>query len=121
MFDDLIGYGMATVQLFGDFSDVNKRIGGVCYNVVNNFYKLFSFWKKSRWEMRFFNIKGQMIAKRWINPKWYNYKKHFKAEFKMPINGPEIIRAELWSVNKKSKKVDLLGATNPIYFNRTSN
>lgn len=105
------------VELIGDFSDVNKRIGSVCYNTVRKFYKLFTFWKKRRWEIRFYNLNNELIAKRYINPKWYSYKKHFKAVINMPINGKDLIRAELWSINRKSKSVDLLGATNPIYIN----
>jgi predicted metal-dependent phosphoesterase TrpH len=118
---DLKGSGMLDVRLYGDFSDTNKRIGGACYNVVNKFYKLFTFWKKRQWEIRFFDIKGEVIAKKYINPKWYNYKKHFKATIRVPVAGMDVIRAELWEVNKKSKSVDLLGATNPIYLNRTIN
>ena len=52
-----------------------------------------------------------------MNPKWYSYKKHFKATIEFPTEGNEIIRAELWSINKRSKSVDLLGATNPVYIN----
>lgn len=118
MGDELKGSGKLDVRLYGDFSDVNKRIGGVCYNVVNKFYKLFTFWKKRQWEIRFYDLKGDVIAKRYINPRWYNYKKHFKATIKLPVSGVDVIRAELWEVNRKSKSVDLLGATNPIYLNR---
>jgi hypothetical protein len=115
---DIKGNGTLDVRLYGDFSDVNTRVGGVCYNVVNKFYKLFTFWKKRQWEIRFYDIKGEVIAKKYISPKWYNYKKHFKATIKVPVAGMDVIRAELWEVNRKSRSVDLLGATNPIYLNR---
>jgi hypothetical protein len=117
MGDKIVGNGNLEVSLYGDFSDANKKIGGVCYRVVNRFYRLFSFWKKSTWEIRFYNLAGGVIAKREINPKWYNYKKHFRAVINLKAKGTEIVRAELWSVNKKSRKVDLIAATNPIYIN----
>lgn len=115
MGDSIQGKGKVDVTLYGDFSDSNKRIGGACYNIVNRFYKLISFWKKNRWEIRFYNKQNELLAKRYINPRWYNYKKHFKATIEMPITASDLIRAELWSINRKSKSVDLLGATNPIY------
>lgn len=117
MGDSIKGNGTLEVQLYGDFSDTNKRIGGICYNTVNNFYKLLTFWKRKYWEIRFYNLNNELIAKRWINPKWYSSKKHFKATLNIPVATKEIIRAELWSVNKRLKNVDLLGATNPIYIN----
>ncbi len=113
----LNGSGTLEVNLFGDFSDVGARIGGRCYRVIDTFYRLFTFWKKRTWEMRFYNLNGEVIAKRIINPKSFNYKKHFRAYFTLPITGKEVVRAELWSISKKSKTVDLLGATNPIYIN----
>ena len=117
MGDSVHGEGNLQVELIGDFSDTNKRIGGFCYNTVNKFYKLITFWKKQRWEIRFYNMNNELIAKRGINPKWYSYKKHFKATIEMPIDKKNAIRAELWSINSKSRSVDLLGATNPIYLN----
>lgn len=120
MGDELQGTGNLEVRLYGDFSDTNKRIGGACYNVVNRFYRLFTFWKKRFWEIRFYNLEGEVIAKRVIRPKKYNYKRHFKAVFNLPVEGQDIVRAELWQINRKSRKVDLLGATNPIYINWSS-
>lgn len=117
MGDKVTGNGNLEVSLYGDFSDANKKIGGLCYRVVNRFYRLFSFWKKSTWEIRFYNLAGALIAKREINPKWYNYKKHFRAVINLKTKGTDIIRAELWSVNKKSRRIDLIGATNPIFIN----
>lgn len=111
------GQGNLEVQLYGDFSDSRKKIGGVCYNIVNSFYRTLTFWKKRFWEIRFFNQNGDLVGKRKINPKWYNYKKHFKATLSMPIDNQDTIRAELWSVNNKTDFLDLLGATNPIYIN----
>ena len=117
MGEKISGDESLTVELFGDFSDTNKKIGGVCYNVVRNFYKLLTFWKKENWEVRFYNLDGDVIAKRAINPKKFSYKRHFRALFDLNIKATDLVRAELWSVNKKSKSVDLLGATNPIYIN----
>lgn len=116
MGETINGQGELEVRLFGDFSDTRKRIGGACYKTINSFYKLMTFWKKRRWEIRFYNLAGEVIAKRSLNPKRFG-KKHFKAVVQIPVEKKEIIRAELWSVNKKSKHVDLLGATNPIYLN----
>lgn len=118
MGDRLSGSGELQVKLTADFSDVQKPMRSVCYNTVNTFYKLFTFWKKRKWEVRFYNLAGEVVAKKGINPKRFGPKKSFTAEFSLPVNGEEIIRAELWQINKKSKRVDLLGATNPIYFNR---
>lgn len=117
MGDQITGKKNLEVQLFGDFSDTNKRIGGVCYNTVRKFYRLITFWKKQFWQIRFYNLKGEMIAKRAIRPNWYSYKKHFKAVIQLPVEGKDLVRAELWAVNKKSQSIDLLGATNPIYIN----
>ena len=105
------------VELYADFSDVHKRIGGACYNTINTFYKLFTFWKKRFWEVRFYNKNGDVIAKRTLNAKKYNSKNHFRMTFPYELNDSDIIRAELWEINKKNRSVDLLGATNPIYFN----
>jgi hypothetical protein len=105
------------VNLYGDFTDVNKRVGGICYNVINTFHRLLTFWKKRTWEVRFYNKEGNVIAKKTINPKKYNYKKHFRVEFEYNIKSTDLVRAELWEINKKSQSIDLLGATNPIYFN----
>ena len=117
MGDKVQGNKKLTVQLFGDFSDTNKRIGGFCYNTVRNFYRLLTFWKKRFWEIRFYNLEGDLIAKRSLNPKWYRYNRHFRATFDLDVQGTDLIRAELWEVNKRARNVDLLGATNPIYIN----
>jgi hypothetical protein len=118
MGESLYGSGDLKVELMADMSDSQTSLKSVCYNTVNTFYKILTFWKKWRWEVRFYNLKGDVIAKKMINPRKYNHKKSFKASFSIPINGPEIIRAELWRINKKSEVVDLLGLTNPIYLNR---
>ena len=117
MGDKISGNNKLQVELFGDFSDTNKRIGGACYNVVRKFYKWLTFWKKDFWQIRFYNLAGELIAKRDIKPSWYSYKKHFKATLELENLGTDIVRAELWAVNKKNKSIDLLGATNPIYIN----
>jgi|LUMW01.1.fsa_nt_gb hypothetical protein len=109
------GSGSLNVRLFGDFSDTNKRIGGYCYNTIRTFWRLFTFWKRDYWEIRFYNKSGDLIAKRSLRPHRYNSKKHFKAEFEFPSKSNDLIRAELWQVNRRSKSIDLLGATNPIY------
>ncbi len=117
MGDKIQGSQQLEVQLFGDFSDTNKKLGGACYNVVNKFYRLFTFWKKRIWELRFYNLKGDLIAKRRVYPGNYRYNRHLKATLELDITGTDLVRAELWEINKKSKSVDLLGATNPIYIN----
>lgn len=106
------------IELLADFSDTRARLGGFCYNTVRRFYRLFTFWKKEIWEVRFYNLKNEVVAKEIINPKLYNAKKHLKASFSLNIeDSTDIVRAELWAVNKKQKQIDLLGATNPIYIN----
>lgn len=105
------------IELHGDFSDVSKRIGGACYNIINSFHKLFTFWKKRRWEVRFYNKEDKLVASRKFNPRRYNSKRHFRIEFNYTPEASDLIRAELWEVNRKRKSIDLLGATNPIYFN----
>lgn len=106
------------VELLADFSDTRARLGGFCYNTVRRFYRLFTFWKKEIWEVRFYNLKNEVIGKQIINPKLYNAKKHLKASFSLNLNNAtDVVRAELWAVNKKQKQIDLLGATNPIYIN----
>ncbi|MBT4791952.1 MAG: hypothetical protein HON90_10305, partial [Halobacteriovoraceae bacterium] len=112
------GAGFLSVRLYGDFSHTNKRLGGRCYNTIRRFSKLFTFWKKRKWEARFYNKKGDLIAKQAFNPKWYNYKKHLKIEFQYPVSSNDLIRVELWSINRKMKSIALLGATNPVYINR---
>ncbi len=114
MGDTIKGKGTVDIQIFGDFSDVKKRIGGACYNVINSFYKILTFWKKRYWQLRVFNQSGELIAKQYINPKKYGPHKHFKLELELELQHNDMIRAELWEVNKKMKNVDLLGATNPI-------
>lgn len=105
------------VELLGDFSDARTRLGGYCYNTVRNFYRLLTFWRKEIWEVRFYDQKGNVIAKQILKPKSYNPKRHLRASFEMPVYGKDIVRAELWAVNKDKKQVDLLGATNPVYIN----
>ena len=114
MGDEIEGRGHLQIQIFGDFSDVKKRIGGTCYNIVNNFYRLLTFWKKRYWQLRVYNKQGKIIAKQAINPKKFGPKKHFKLELEILINQNDAIRAELWEINRKSKSVDLLGATNAL-------
>ncbi len=115
MGETIKGSGKVQINLFGDFSDTNKRLGGSCYNIINSFYRLLTFWKKRFWEVRFYNKSGDLIAKRLINPKRFNYKRHFKAVLEVPMEKHDLIRAELWQVNRKSQSIDLLGATNPVY------
>ena len=117
MGEKISGKGKVNVELYGDFSDTNKQLGGTCYNTIRTFYRLFTFWKKRFWELRFYNKNGDVIAKRILNPKKFNYKKHFKATFNLPMAKNDIVRAEVWQVNRKSRSIDLLGATNPIYLN----
>ena len=117
MGDELKGNGKLDLEIFGDFSDGNKRIGGACYNVVNSFYKLITFWKKQRWQLRVYNLKGDLVAKRNLNPKRFGRRWNLRAELKLPISGKDLVRVELWSINRGSKSIDLLGATNPIYLN----
>lgn len=117
---DVKGSGEVKVLLTADFSHTKTRMRSACYNVIGAFTKLITFWKKRRWEIRFYNMAGELIAKEKIKPSKYGPKKSFTAGFKMPITEgrAELIRAELWSINTKTEKVDLLGATNPIYINR---
>lgn len=107
--------GEVTINLKGDFSDAYAPLGGVCYNIVNRFYRIFTFWKKRVWEIRFYNKVGEVIAKRTFNPKKYGTKRHFRAELSIPAISGELVRAELWQINRKSQSIDLVAATNPIY------
>ena len=118
MGDSLYGSGDLQIELSADMSDTQTALKSVCYNTIHTFYKILTFWKKWRWEVRFYNLNGEVIAKKMINARKYNRKKSFTASFSLPVSGPEIIRAELWRINKKSEVVDLLGLTNPIYLNR---
>ena len=103
------------VNLLGDFSDANARLGGLCYNIVNRFYRILTFWKKRIWEVRFYNKSGEVIAKRTFNPRKYGSRRHFRAQFKLPINGSDLVRAEVWQINRKNQSIDLVAATNPIF------
>lgn len=117
MGDRLIGNGEVEVELFADFSDTKKLLNSVCYNTIVGFSRLLTFWKKRRWEVRFYNKAGDVIGKSKINPRRHGSKKHFKAIISFPVDGQDLVRAELWKINKKTKQVDLLSLTNPIYFN----
>lgn len=117
MGENLAASGNVNVSLFGDFSDINKPFGGICYNIIKKFHRAFTFWKKSIWEIRFYNKSKELIAKKYINPKDYSSHRHFKAELNVNIHGSDLVRAEIWEINSKSKTVDLIAATNPIYFN----
>ncbi|MFT6069841.1 MAG: hypothetical protein ACJAT2_000855 [Bacteriovoracaceae bacterium] len=119
MGDNLKGKGELNVLLSADFSHSKTRMRSACYNVISSFTKLFTFWKKRRWEVRFYNINNELIAKETINPKKFGGEKSFVSGFKVqiPAGQKDLIRAELWSINKKTSSVDLLGMTNPIYLN----
>lgn len=112
---ETINASKLTIELFGDFSDTNKSIGGTCYNTVRSFYKLLTFWKKRQWQARFYNKAGELVARQNINPRKFKAGKHFKVEFDYMPKASDLIRAELWEINSKSQIIDLLGATNPIY------
>lgn len=112
---ETINASKLTIELFGDFSDTNKSIGGTCYNTVRSFYKLLTFWKKRQWQARFYNKAGELVARQNINPRKFKADKHFKVEFDYIPKASDLIRAELWEINSKSQTIDLLGATNPIY------
>lgn len=120
MGDEISGSGELKVLLTADFSDSRTKMRSVCYNVIDSFTKLITFWKKKRWELRFYNMSGELVAKEKINPRKYKPGKGFISGFKMsiPTGSSDLIRAELWSINKKTKVIDLLGLTNPIYINR---
>jgi hypothetical protein len=118
MGQSLNGHGELIVELTGDLSDTRKRLGSACYNTVRSFYRLLTMWKQRFWEIRFYNLQGDVIAKKIIRPAKLKKDKSFTARIKLPINDKEIVRAELWRINKKLKAVDLIGITNPIYLNR---
>lgn len=118
MGETLKGEGMVEVNLMGDFSDAYAPLGGLCYNIVNKFYKLFTFWKKRIWEVRFYNRAGEVIAKRTFNPKKYGTYRHFRAQLKIPAATNELVRAEVWQINKRSQQIDLVAMTNPIFIDK---
>jgi hypothetical protein len=118
MGEDLKGQGELIVELDGDLTDSRKRLASSCYNTVRSFYRLLSVWKKRFWEVRFYNLKGDLIAKQKLRPSKLKKDKSFTARIKIPIHDREIVRAELWRINKNTKLVDLIGITNPIYLNR---
>ena len=117
MGDTLQTNGQITATLLADFSDSKKRLSSLCYNTIITFARTLTFWKKERWEIRFYNKKSELIAKKEINPRKYKSGKSIKATFEYNVSGSDLIRAELWSINKKHKVIDLLGATNPVYLN----
>ncbi|MBT7609756.1 MAG: hypothetical protein HN576_08360 [Bacteriovoracaceae bacterium] len=118
MGEELIGRGELLVELDGDLSDTRTKLNSSCYNTVRSFYRLLTSWKKRFWEIRFYNLKGDVIAKKILFPSKLKKDKSFTARIKIPITDKEIVRAEIWRINKKSKSVDLIGITNPIYLNR---
>ncbi|MCP4914719.1 MAG: hypothetical protein GY909_16500 [Oligoflexia bacterium] len=103
------------VHLYADFSDTKKRMSSLCYNTIVTFARTLTFWKKQRWEVRFYNQNNQLIAKKTINPKKHKKGKSLKVSFNYSPSANDLVRAEIWSINKKKKEVDLIGATNPIY------
>ena len=117
MGDKLIGDGIAEIELDADFIDTPVRMRSYCYNIIGRFSNILNFRKKKLWELRFYNREGEVVAKKQVNPAYFGSKTSFTAKFKLPIKGTELIRVELWDIYKNSKEVDLLGATNPIYFN----
>lgn len=127
--DDDIWYGMGSniegsgrveVELDASFIDASVKLRSACYNIVSRFYRLFDRGRKT-WEVRFYNLTGDVIAKRQFNPNKYGSKTSFKMRFNFDISQDnlkqDIIRAEIWEVNKKNRSVDLKSATNPIYIN----
>ncbi|MBK24885.1 MAG: hypothetical protein CME70_12875 [Halobacteriovorax sp.] len=120
MGQDLKGEGELKILLTADFSHTKTLMRSACYNIIAGFTKLLTFWKKRRWELRFYNMNGELIAKESIKPRKFGAKKSFISGFKWPVakGKAELIRAELWSINKKTESIDLLAMTNPIYINR---
>lgn len=120
MGDNLKGSGELNILLSADFSHTKAKMRSACYNIISGFTKLFTFWKKRKWELRFYNMKNELIAKESLNPKKFGPDNSFVSGFKIniPAGIEELVRAELWSINKKTKSIDLLGMTNPIYINK---
>jgi hypothetical protein len=120
MGQNLKGSGELNILLSADFSHTKTKMRSACYNIISGFTKLFTFWKKRKWEVRFYNKDNELLAKESINPKKFGPDKSFISGFKIkiPAKKVELIRAELWSINKKTKSVDLLGLTNPVYINQ---
>ena len=117
MGSNLTGAGDLLVSLEADLSDTNKLLKSACYNTINAFYGVLAFWKKRRWEVRFYNLAGEVIAKKELNAKKFKHDDSFSAQITIPISGTDIVRVELWEINKKSESIDLLAATNPVYLN----
>lgn len=115
MGDQISGTGLLNVRLFADFRDKETRLNSFCYNTVTSFWSFLTFWKKDRWEFRFYNEKDELVAKKRIDANDYDEDESFVLNFDFPINRQKLIRAELWKVDKKDKQVDILGVTNPIY------
>lgn len=118
MGENIPGTGDLEINLTGDFSDANAPLGGLCYNVVKKFHQILTFWKKRTWQIRFYNKAGEVIAKRSLNPKKYGTYRHFRVLLQLPAKTDELIRAEVWEINKKMRSIDLVAATNPIFINQ---
>ncbi len=117
MGSSLEGKGNLQVSVEVDLRDTDTLLKSACYNTINAFFNVLTFWKKRRWEIRFYNLAGEVLAKKELNARKLDHDESFSASINIPISGREIVRAELWEINKKSKSVDLLSATNPIYLN----
>tara|TARA_R110000868_G_scaffold117600_11_gene312346 strand:+ start:7483 stop:8922 length:1440 start_codon:yes stop_codon:yes gene_type:complete len=113
----LNGTGELVVAIEADLRDSNKLLKSACYNTINAFFNVLTFWKKRRWEIRFYNLAGEVLAKKELNARKLNHDDSFSATIRIPITGTQIVRAELWEINRKAESVDLLSATNPVYIN----
>ncbi len=116
MGDELQGAGQVEVLLRADFSDIRKPMNSGCYKFFDFTARSFTSKKRKTWELRFYNKQDQLIAKAPISAAQYNKKNHFEARLELKFQEEsDLIRAELWSINKELQQVDLLAATNPIY------
>jgi len=115
MGDQVSGSGLLDVRLFADFRDKDVRLNSFCYNTVTSFWRFLTFWKKDRWEFRFYNKFDELIAKKRIDANDYDDDESFVLNFELFTSEQGLIRAELWKVNRKGKQVDILGVTNPVY------
>ena len=118
MGSELSGKGTLQVELLADYSDSKKRLKSACYKIIMAFSKIFTLFKKNRLEVRFYNMDGEVVAKKKFNGKKFGGKRSFSARVDLPITGTDLIRAELWEINRKEKQINLLASTNPIYINR---